>query len=71
MHGFRGLADFGAGVCKATFEEKTSGYNFDGDLQSTYLFKVVDLPDDGLPTRPISGSRGIVRSGTHSVLQIG
>ena len=24
-----------------------------------YLFKVVDLPDDGFPTRPMSGSRGI------------
>lgn len=25
-----------------------------------YLFKVVDFPDDGLPTRPINGSRGII-----------
>jgi hypothetical protein len=25
-----------------------------------YLFKVVDLPDDGLPTRPMRGSRGIL-----------
>ena len=25
-----------------------------------YLFRVVDLPDDGFPTRPMSGSRGIV-----------
>ena len=25
----------------------------------TYLFKVVDLPDDGLPTKPMRGSRGI------------
>jgi len=24
-----------------------------------YLFSVVDLPDDGLPTNPMSGSRGI------------
>lgn len=28
-------------------------------LELAYLFKVVDLPDDGLPTRPMSGSRGI------------
>lgn len=27
---------------------------------SPYLLSVVDLPDEGLPTRPISGSRGIV-----------
>jgi hypothetical protein len=27
-----------------------------------YLFRVVDLPDDGLPTSPMRGSRGIVRS---------
>jgi hypothetical protein len=24
------------------------------------LFSIVDLPDDGLPTRPINGSRGIL-----------
>lgn len=28
-----------------------------------YLFKVVDLPEEGLPTRPIRGSRGISRHG--------
>ena len=28
---------------------------------SVKLLRVVDLPDDGLPTRPISGSRGIVK----------
>lgn len=32
------------------------------ELASVKLFKVVDLPLDGLPTRPIKGSRGIVRS---------
>jgi hypothetical protein len=26
-----------------------------------HLFSVVDLPDEGLPTRPIRGSRGIVK----------
>lgn len=25
-----------------------------------YLFRVVDLPDDGLPTSPISGSRPMI-----------
>ena len=25
-----------------------------------HLFRVVDLPDEGLPTRPMRGSRGIV-----------
>jgi hypothetical protein len=25
-----------------------------------HLFKVVDLPDEGLPTRPMSGSRGML-----------
>jgi len=25
------------------------------------LFSIVDLPDEGLPTRPIKGSRGIAR----------
>ena len=28
---------------------------------SVKLLRVVDLPDDGLPTRPMSGSRGIVK----------
>ena len=32
---------------------------FGADLDG-YLFRVVDLPDDGLPTRPMSGSRGIL-----------
>lgn len=30
---------------------------------SVRLFSVVDLPDDGLPTRPIRGSRGISNGG--------
>ena len=29
----------------------------------SYLFNVVDLPDDGLPTRPIKGSLGIYIAG--------
>lgn len=32
------------------------------ELASVKLFKVVDLPLEGLPTRPMRGSRGIVRS---------
>lgn len=28
-------------------------------VASVKLFRVVDLPDEGLPTRPINGSRGI------------
>lgn len=29
------------------------------DSNPAYLFSVVDLPDDGLPTKPIRGSRGM------------
>lgn len=28
-----------------------------------HLFRVVDLPDEGLPTRPMRGSRGIFGQG--------
>lgn len=28
-----------------------------------YLLRVVDLPDDGLPTKPMRGSRGILGVG--------
>jgi len=31
-----------------------------GTALDGYLFRVVDLPDDGLPTRPMRGSRGIL-----------
>lgn len=30
------------------------------ELASVRLFKVVDLPELGFPTRPMSGSRGII-----------
>lgn len=30
-------------------------------VASVKLFRVVDLPDEGLPTRPINGSRGILK----------
>ena len=33
------------------------------EVQRKYLFRVVDLPDDGLPTSPMRGSRGIARGG--------
>ena len=39
------------------------------DCRSTYLFNVVDLPELGFPTRPMSGSRGIVPLRTHDLLQ--
>lgn len=29
----------------------------------SYLFSVVDLPEDGLPTSPMRGSRGMTREG--------
>jgi hypothetical protein len=29
------------------------------EARESYLFSVVDLPDDGLPTSPIRGSRGM------------
>lgn len=28
--------------------------------EGLYLFRVVDFPEEGLPTRPIKGSRGIL-----------
>lgn len=40
------------------------GFEQDGaptlDDESVRLLRVVDLPDDGLPTSPMSGSRGMV-----------
>ena len=35
-------------------------------IELPYLFKVVDLPDEGLPTRPINGSRGMMACGRSS-----
>lgn len=31
-----------------------------GWMPGAHLFSIVDFPDEGLPTRPMSGSRGIV-----------
>lgn len=36
---------------------------------SVKLLRVVDLPDDGLPTRPISGSRGMLPWGMCTVYE--
>lgn len=38
--------------------------------QAPHLFNVVDLPDEGLPTRPISGSRGILYTDRHEEFEI-
>lgn len=35
---------------------------------SVRLLSVVDFPDDGLPTRPMSGSRGIARFATANIM---
>ena len=60
------LANFRAGVCEA----KTSDQNKASTIRTkNYLFKVDDLPDEGFPTRPMSGSRGIVLSGDPSRLE--
>lgn len=60
------LANFRAGVCEA----KTSDQNKDSTIGTkSYLFKVDDLPDEGFPTRPMSGSRGIVLSKNPSRLE--
>ena len=45
----RGRRRGGCGSYQPTFDEA-----------SVKLFKVVDLPDDGFPTKPIRGSRGIL-----------
>ena len=61
------LANFRAGVCEAN----TSDQNKASTIRTTnYLFKVDDLPDEGFPTRPMSGSRGIVLSGNLSRLEV-
>jgi hypothetical protein len=39
-------------------------------FEQMYLLRVVDLPDDGLPTSPIRGSRGIVGDRVIAVAQM-
>lgn len=41
-------------------KELNGGYGPTLEEASVRLFRVVDLPAEGLPTRPIRGSRGIV-----------
>ena len=50
------LADFGAGVCEAEFEHELSEWHLIAGIRLTHLLRVVDLPDDGFPTNPMSGS---------------
>ena len=50
------LADFGAGVCEAEFEHEPSEWHLIVGVRLTHLLRVVDLPDDGFPTNPMSGS---------------
>jgi hypothetical protein len=55
----QGLTDFGTCVCQAVEIVSFGAKTF--ETRECYLLRVVDLPDDGLPTSPMSGSRGIVR----------
>lgn len=51
-----GLTDFGTRICKAVAHVS---WRVRLEKRKWYLFNVVDLPDDGLPTKPMRGSRGI------------
>jgi hypothetical protein len=53
--------DFGGSICQTAMEHISERFTKEeeGWRGTAHLFRVVDLPDDGLPTRPISGSRGI------------
>lgn len=55
----RGLTDFGTCIGQAVVKVRFRAILGDYRL---YLLRVVDLPDDGLPTSPMRGSRGIARS---------
>src|SRR2546423_10045736 len=55
----RGLTDFGTCIGQAVVKVRFRVILGDYGL---YLLRVVDLPDDGLPTSPMRGSRGIARS---------
>jgi hypothetical protein len=54
------LADFGAGICKARFGKSGQTKFMKVELRYEHLFSVVDLPDEGFPTKPMSGSRGMI-----------
>jgi hypothetical protein len=51
--------NFGSGICQAAGGICLRRRIVEGWRGGTHLLSVVDLPDDGLPTRPIRGSRGI------------
>ena len=55
----RELTDFGTCIGQAVVKVRLRAILGDYRL---YLLRVVDLPDDGLPTSPMRGSRGIARS---------
>ena len=55
----RELTDFGTCIGQAVVKVRFRAILGDYRL---YLLRVVDLPDDGLPTSPMRGSRGIARS---------
>lgn len=54
------LADFRAGICEARVGKSSQTKFMKMVLRDEHLFSVVDLPDDGLPTKPMSGSRGMI-----------
>jgi len=58
--GERWLTYFGGGVGQAVEDLDCRDISWFGATFDGYLFNVVDLPDDGLPTRPMRGSRGIL-----------
>ena len=60
----RGLTDFRTRICQAV--AMVSFHAKPRELKK-YLLRVVDLPDDGLPTNPIRGSRGITRNGEGNI----
>ena len=53
------LADFRAGVCEAEFEHELSERYLIAGARLTHLLRVVDLPDDGFPTRPLKYDFGV------------
>lgn len=56
------LTDFRTCICQAVWSFVSLGGFLVEDLIAAHLFSVVDLPDDGFPTKPMRGSRGIVET---------
>jgi hypothetical protein len=52
--------DFGGSICQAAMVYILESARGRGGGACAHLFRVVDLPDEGLPTRPMSGSRGML-----------